>query len=81
MYDTSIIKSEFKILSKIMCKHSSRVFNRSVYQVFHLLVFIERQRRLDTLSNLILYLIKQYQLNDVHLNMISKKSNNGHLPE
>ena len=74
MYDTSIIKSEFKILSKIMCKHSSRVFNRSVYQVFHLLVFIERQKRLDTLSNLILYLIKQYRRNGEHHSLSCMKA-------
>ncbi|RGM49501.1 hypothetical protein DXC09_09255 [Streptococcus vestibularis] len=37
--------------------------------MFHLLVSIERQNRLDTLPNLIIYLIKQYQLNDVKLSL------------
>ena len=36
------------------------------HQTLHLLVIIERQKRLDTLSNLILYIIKQYQRNDEH---------------
>ena len=43
---------------------SSQTIN--FHQTLHLLVIIERQKRLYTLSNLILYLIKQYQRNDEH---------------